>query len=294
MADTAPNDLIRIVADPRFPREDFAESLTAELAVRSFIGKEKSRNEDYGTVARESVDGVTYSLIVVSDGVSSSEQGHIAAERACCAGRDEIIGALRAGESDLERCLRRGIDAAQQQVLKIPQIGETLPWGPAKSPSSATFIAAIVTGGTIHILGLGDCRAYLVGADNAISLLTKDQSWVNKVVDAGEMTLSDALDSPQAHNLTGYLGPSGRSGKSFRPVYTRVEATDARLLVICSDGFWNYAHKRQDAPAEPFSSQLQLLPRQTSALTIADSLVEFANNAGGHDNITVAVLRLSD
>jgi serine/threonine protein phosphatase PrpC len=284
--------VVKTVVKLRSPQTDFSEKLGDKLAVRSFVGSEKSRNEDYGTVCQETVDGVRHYIIVISDGVSTAEQGHVAAERACQTGRDEIVVALRSNERDMEKCLRRGIEAAQKAVLGVRSVGEEMPWGATKSPPAATFLAAIVTEGIIHLLNLGDCRAYSATADGTTTLLTKDHSWVNQVVDAGTMTLSDALSSPQAHNITGYLGPTGRSAKNFQPTYSAVPIGSATLLVVCSDGFWNYAHPRQDAPAEPFEAELRFLSNDKSALAIADHLVQFADTTGGHDNITVAVLKL--
>src|SRR5262249_1315291 len=93
-------------ASPEVTREEVREQVGQHLAVRSFVGSEKSRNEDFGTVAEVTIDGTTYSILVISDGVSTSRQPHVAARAACIAGRDAILAELRAGNKHLESCLR--------------------------------------------------------------------------------------------------------------------------------------------------------------------------------------------
>jgi serine/threonine protein phosphatase PrpC len=87
------------------------------------------------------------------------------------------------------------------------------------------------------------------------------------------------------------LGPQGE-GFALEPDVVTVDLSDCRLLVISSDGFWNYAHPMQDQPPEPLNDLIAGLPQNAEALTVAETLVKFANESGGHDNITVAAIRL--
>ena len=97
-------------------RDDFKVRVSDALAVRSFIGRHHSRNEDFGTVAAEVIGGKVYSIVIISDGVSSSERSNLASESACKAGREEILKRLRAGEQDHEVCLRAGDGRAEVRV----------------------------------------------------------------------------------------------------------------------------------------------------------------------------------
>jgi serine/threonine protein phosphatase PrpC len=274
------------------PRDDFKVTVSDSLALRSFLGRHHPRNEDFGVVAEIVVDNVTYSIMIVSDGVSSAERSHLASEAACDAAKERIIALLQGGEKDLEKVLREAVDAAQAAVLALPCIGELDSRGNRKAAPEATFIGAIVANGSATICWLGDCRAYTVAPNGGATLLTKDHSWINLVVDANEMTLSDAMNAPEAHAIYQSLGPVDPENGVFEPSFRVVNLSGARMLIVCSDGFWNYGHPMQDQPPTPLDDQLALLPQKADALAVADALVKFANDTEGHDNITVAVKKL--
>jgi serine/threonine protein phosphatase PrpC len=256
--------------------------------VRCFIGKKK-RNEDYGAITSVDVGGVQYRVILISDGVSTAERGHKASESACKAGRDAILAKLTGGETDLRLCLQAGVEAAQEAVLAVPCVGEEDECGQDKSSPAATFIAGIVSGAMVEIVNVGDCRAYLLAKNGGAKLLTKDDSWINRAVDSGEMTLSAAMKHKRSHEITRWLGPARGP---LEASYWQVDVSNGKMLIFCSDGFWNYAHPRQDEPPANLLEQVLSLPKDSSAPVLANQLVDFANDAGGHDNITVAVLKL--
>jgi protein phosphatase len=276
------------------PRDDFKERINESLALRSFLGRHHPRNEDYGVAAELVVGGITYTVMIVSDGVSSAERSHLASEAACQTSREKMVSMLKSGEKDLVKVLTAGVDVAQKAVLALPCIGELDSRGNRKAAPEATFIAAIVAGGRATICWLGDCRAYSVARNGGATLLTKDHSWINLVVDAGEMSLADAMVAPEAHAIYQSLGPvDADNGGIFEPAFCTVDLLGARMLILCSDGFWNYGHPVQDQPPTPLDDQLALLPLSAEALTVAEALVKYANDTEGHDNITVVVKKLS-
>ncbi len=194
--------------------------------------------------------GITYTVMIVSDGVSSAERSHLASEAACQTSREKMVSMLKSGEKDLVKVLTAGVDVAQKAVLALPCIGELDSRGNRKAAPEATFIAAIVAGGRATICWLGDCRAYSVARNGGATLLTKDHSWINLVVDAGEMSLADAMVAPEAHAIYQSLGPvDADNGGIFEPAFCTVDLLGARMLILCSDGFWNYGHPVQDSAA---------------------------------------------
>lgn len=114
-------------------------------------------------------------------------------------------------------------------------------------------------------------------------MLTRDHSWVNDVVDAGKMSMADALHAPQAHALTRSLGGPE---VDWVPSLVTAELPPGRgCLLLCSDGLWNVA-----ATAERLGELVRARPFGGDALAIARALVTFARDRSGHDNITAAVL----
>ena len=256
------------------PRDHVEIVLTPLFAGVTDRGKRHTCNEDALALAAMPEEAGT-AVLVICDGVSSAqradEASDAAAQTACASLRDAVRGSSLDGEA----AMKAAILAAHNAACAVP----TDPSQP-KDPPGATLVAALVRGGTITLGWLGDSRAYWIGATTA-TLLTHDHSWVNAVVDAGEMTEEDALQAPEAHAITRCLGPLN-DGVPEPTILTVPLAGPGRLL-LCTDGLWNYA---------PGTDQLAGLVRAADgdALAVCRRLVEFALSKGGRDNITVAVI----
>lgn len=258
------------------------------LALESHVGCFKARNEDYGVVVSSTVDGVEYKIIIVCDGVSTAQRPHIASRVATGTACAEIEKCLSdSGEFDAVGCLRGAIQAAHEAVMSIPFDAKSSD----ACPPQTTLIAAIVRNDLVTIGWVGDCRAYLFLNQGGARLLTRDHSWVSEVVDAGQMSLRDAMDDENAHVITRCLGKCLSGETDCHPDFVTVSLQDAKLLLLASDGFWWYGHPRQDQRAVPILDLLYYMPKDAEASEIARRLVDFACEQGGHDNITVAVLK---
>src|SRR5581483_8883710 len=120
-------------------------------------------------------------------------------------------------------------------------------------------------------------------------LLTHDHSWINEVVDAGEMSEEEAILSRRAHEITHCLGrleTENPTDPVDPPVISFTLPEQARLL-LCSDGLWNYA-----TSAKEVIELVRESPADSDALACCRRLVEFALSHGGKDNVTVAMLSL--
>lgn len=262
------------------PRDHIEVVLAPAFAAVTDRGKRHANNQDDVALSRDDIGGEEASVIVVCDGVSSAQEADRASALAAAAARDALRDSLRAGTFG-ENAMAAAMRAAHEAARTIPyrRDHETL------GPPGTTIVAAVVVGGTLTVGWVGDSRAYWMGPGEA-RLLTRDHSWVNEMVDAGEMTEADALRSKQAHAITRCLGPLNGDPPDDVPVPSVVSLTPppGGLLLVCSDGLWNYA----PAPAD-----LAALIRQApagDALGLSRRLVEFALAQGGRDNITAAVL----
>ena len=115
--------------------------------------------------------------------------------------------------------------------------------------------------------------------------LTQDDSWVSEVVAAGEMTLEEAEMSPHAHAIVRWLG-ADISEEEAKPNICTFTIPGAGYLLLCTDGLWNYA------PDPTYLYHLIQQAHHDSPIAIATHLIEYANQQGGQDNITVGILKL--
>jgi serine/threonine protein phosphatase PrpC len=257
------------------PARDHVEiALSPDCAGVSDRGKRHPDNEDFFTLTSDK----DKDILVVCDGVSSSQNAAAAALAAGTAARD-VLGTTFPLEADTRAMMMAAIQAAQSAVAAVPYV-RTDPGDPPET----TFVAVLRRGRHVTVGWLGDSRAYLV-SPGGVRQLTEDHSWLNEVLATGQMSRAEALRSPQAHSITRTLG--GPTGASDEPSLIAVALPEGPgYLILCSDGLWN-ALPEPDGLADLVGQQ----PIEGDALNLARSMVDYANAQGGRDNVTVAVLR---
>jgi serine/threonine protein phosphatase PrpC/DNA-directed RNA polymerase subunit RPC12/RpoP len=247
--------------------------INSHLAGVSDKGLRHHQNEDYFAI--EEIANHQTQILVVCDGVSSTENPQLAA-KAAAESVCQYLAKMVVKENP-ELAIKSAINQALNSVAQIPYTNN-----PHTDPPSTTIVITIVKNNLVTVGWLGDSRAYWIGANNS-QKLTLDHSWLNEVVADGEMTEVEAQKSPNAHAITRWLGADVEV-KDIMPSIVNFPISSSGYLLLCSDGLWNYA---------PNAENLAALFKQLSgkdAINISRSLVEFALNSGGHDNITVAVL----
>ena len=249
------------------------EVLAPNLSMVSDIGKRHKTNDDAGAVAA----GVGNFVLVVADGVSSSVDGASGSATAV----KVMKGILLSCEdpSDAEAAMLRAIEAAHAAIVELPYASDQ---SDADGPET-TVVAAIGHGGRLTIGWVGDSRAYLIG-ETSEELLTVDDSWVELVVASGELTREEAVADKRAHYVTQVLGM--RDDK-INPHVMQKDITPGRILLLCSDGLWNYFQEQGK-----LLSAINRYGSQRDLAEICTYLVDQANEQGGHDNITVAMLKM--
>ncbi|MDH6135836.1 serine/threonine protein phosphatase PrpC [Kitasatospora sp. MAA4] len=263
------------------PRDHMEQSLPGVAGV-SDRGVRHHRNEDSFMLAATSLPGgASAVLAVVCDGVSSASRPDEASQAAAEAASQSLLSTLEQGVA-AEPAMRQAILTAADAVAALAYDG-TAPTPHSNSPA-CTFVSTVAAAGVVTVGWVGDSRAYWIPDDREGAepyRLTEDDSWAARMVSAGLMGEAEAYADARAHAITGWLGADAEEVEphtvSFTPHVPGV-------LLVCTDGLWNYAEAatqladlvRADARADP--------------LRAARVLVDFAITAGGHDNITVAVL----
>ena len=244
------------------------------------IGRRHSQNEDALALALESVNAAPVYVLVLCDGVSSSQNAQDASESACTIACDLLRKAALTGRPLSNATMSEAIRAANRAVCALTYTPQT-----TKASPETTLVAAVVQSGTATIGWVGDSRAYWIGAGES-RLLTHDHSWSNDMVDTGQMTEEEAAQAPEAHAITRSLGlwEGAISEEAAEPSFVTFALPASGHLLLCSDGLWNYAPH-----PEQIAAQMEQAP-QGEAQILARTLVEYANVQGGRDNITVAIV----
>lgn len=215
-------------------------------------------------------------VVVVCDGISSASAGNVAARDAAKAAGTVLSRAIADPGRDPRDSIVEAIKAAVEAVIQVEWTTRVKRVDP-----SCTLVSAICRGGEITVGWVGDSRAYWFDAAEAHQL-TVDDSFAEEGIAKGLLTPEQAARSPFLHSITHWVGPDAPE-RPPRLVELRPERPGR--LVLCTDGMWNYAPS-----ARELGSLIEALPPDAAPAAVARSLTDMANNRGGHDNITVAVV----
>ncbi|MDJ0379782.1 protein phosphatase 2C domain-containing protein [Streptomyces sp. G-G2] len=261
------------------PRErDHLEEELGSVAAVSDRGLRHHRNEDSFAVAATALpDGSAATVAIVCDGVSSASRPDEASAAAAVAANEALLDALPRGALP-QQAMHEAILAASTAVNALaPEVPG------AQNAPACTLVGAVTAGGLLIIGWVGDSRAYWVPDDRSAppARLTEDDSWAAQMVAAGLMNEAEAYADVRAHAITGWLGADAYE---LEPHTVAFKPDRPGVVVVCTDGLWNYAESAQD--------MARLLPADAAArpLHSAQVLVGHALDGGGHDNVTVAVV----
>jgi protein phosphatase len=252
------------------------------------LGRTRDHNEDTFLVAdlstghanlkpevRDHVIGPRGSLFMVADGMGGAAAGELASQMAV----DLIhrhLTAVWATDPDVteERFayrMREAVERANQHIhnyakehVEVRGMGTT-----------ATVAGVFGTG--LWLAQIGDSRGYLA-RDGEVIQLTKDQSLMQRLVDAGELTEEEAEQSERRNIILQALGPE----PNIKVDLTAQQLRRGDMLVLCSDGLSGQV--RTDDIARVVTDEPDLM-------SACKRLIDLANDAGGPDNITVIVAR---
>jgi serine/threonine protein phosphatase PrpC len=256
--------------------------MPGEAAAVSDRGLRHHRNEDaFALGAARLPDGVRAVAAVVCDGVSTAYRPDDASAAAAATGSDSLLGELTRGAQPPE-AMRTALLAAFDAVVALAQEERPGEAPPRNSPA-CTCVSAVVAGPVFTVGWIGDSRAYWIPDDRATppARLTEDDSWAARMVAAGLMGEAEAYADERAHAITGWLGADA---VEVDPHVAAFQPDGPGVVVVCTDGLWNYAESAADmAAALPADAR-------TRPLAAARALLGVALDGGGHDNVTVALL----
>lgn len=232
-------------------------------------GCERELNEDRYAVV-ESPSGVAW---IVCDGMGGATGGELAAQLA--------IDAIR---RDLENLPARPCEVAlKAAILEANRVIVLRRQNQLFAGMGTTIVGVLFQGPEVVIGHVGDSRTYLV-RDGAIQQLTIDHTYVQELVERGEIKIEDALTHPQAHILTRCIGSEPGLDVDVKKywIWEVPESEPTDVLVLTTDGLYSHV-----TDGEIATSVTEDSPQRACV-----KLVELAKSRGGYDNITLAVIPL--
>lgn len=235
---------------------------------KSDKGKIRRDNEDY--FVNEKISDNEY-IFVVADGMG----GHKAGEVASKLGTQTFINQyknLREKKTSINASINISAKKANKAIL-TKALSD-----PGKRGMGTTFSTLVISDMKAHIIHIGDSRIYLIRNDK-IKRMTRDHTFVEKMVEEGRISENEARDHPQKNILYMSLG----ARESFDPdVIENFELKDGDVLFMCSDGL-------NSVVTDNFIKEYSQSYHPDEAV---DKLIQLANDNGGTDNITIQIIRI--
>lgn len=262
------------------------------IAIHTDVGNRKKINQDSALVKVAETTLGKVAFAVICDGMGGLAKGELASATMIRslsrwfdeefpvilsgAGADAAYGQFSGGrfQNDLERSLRT-------QILDVNNALKT--YGHQKEASlGTTLVALLIVGQDYFLVNVGDSRIYEVAGD--VKLLTKDQTIVQREVDAGRLTPEEAETDVRRSVLLQCIGASGE----VEPVFDSGRVPEDGGFLLCSDGF------RHRITVQEILECLgkQEPPEERRMKEALYYLTELCKKRNEHDNITAVMIRI--
>lgn len=241
-----------------------------KYTVESDIGRKRSINEDRAAfVTRE--DGLQMAL--VADGMGGHNAGDVASQMAAEEARELFLQAKPKSFATS--------DKKKEWLLEtVKKLNKTLYRYASNNPDCSgmgtTLILVLIDDLHCLIAHVGDSRVYHF-YDNKVKQITKDHSYVNALVESGEISVEEAKNHPKKNVILKALGTDIR----VEPDIYEITLTKHSYVLVCSDGLSNKVTMRAMGAVIFAAISLEDKGKQ---------LVQLANESGGEDNISLVLL----
>ncbi|WP_342509365.1 Stp1/IreP family PP2C-type Ser/Thr phosphatase [Sporosarcina sp. FSL K6-2383] len=241
-----------------------------QFEILSDVGRKRTVNEDRAAVYTLP-NGII--LAVIADGMGGHQGGDYASSTAI-----RLIGEqfMKLDSTSFEEdqhwieWLREVVNHVNRLLYNHASDNEDL------KGMGTTLEAVLIRGRSCLVSHTGDSRVYAIN-DNGICQVTRDHSYVNALLDSGEITEAEAAVHPQKNWIMKAIG----SEKTIEPDHYSIELDDKTYLLLCTDGLSNKVG--QQLMREVVLSDATLHDK-------AKKLVDLANEMGGEDNISVILV----
>lgn len=255
---------------------------------RTDVGRTREHNEDCFIVAdlttmnatlqpevRSHKPGNRGSLFMVADGMGGAAAGEIASAMATEVVLSELDSRWRQASDSSPETFARALKAATEAANA--RINRYAAEHPENRGMGTTATIAGILGDTLYLTQVGDSRGYLVRGGVARQI-TKDQSLMQKLIEAGELTAEEAEVSERRNIILQALGPE----PMVKVDLTSQQIRRGDTLILCSDGMSGQMRTPDIS---------RIVTEDPDLMTTCRKLIDLANENGGPDNITVIAVR---
>lgn len=251
-----------------FNKKACAGNLNAVITTHT--GNVRTNNEDAAIICYPATNDLLMKkgmLLLVADGMGGHNSGEIASALAI----ESFKEAYFEHRGNVLKSLKFAVQKANKVVFDTAQSNATY------NGMGTTLTAIAVVNNSIYLAQVGDSRAYLF-TKNSFKRLSKDQTLVQQLIDAGTITQESAATHPQRNILLNALGTKANMEACVMKLDETF--TNDNLLLLCSDGLY-------DMVSEP---EILSLTQQTNDMDeMVQRLTEHACMNGGSDNITILI-----
>lgn len=243
------------------------------LGMMTDVGKKRSVDED-SIMAAEVLLGIdakrdAFRLLVVADGMGGHAKGEEASKMALSVISRTVMPRLL-DDTPFTRLLEEGIQNAHETIL------DHVNTYPETSGMGTTAVCAIINNSKVYLANIGDSRAYVISQDE-IRRVTKDHSYVQALIDDGQISEDEAQVHPQKNIITKAIGAS----PTAEPDTMKLSLDTDEHLLLCCDGV--IAHLTDE---DIRKTVLDCNDPQKAC----ENIVNMANKRGGTDNISLIIL----
>ncbi|GAB4195671.1 MAG: hypothetical protein OHK0013_02100 [Sandaracinaceae bacterium] len=281
-SDGSPHDELTAPRGLPMSRE-IPEGITIRYFGRTDVGLVREHNEDNFLVVdvsagRRGVEGSPIDtklgdrgcVLAVCDGMGGAAAGEVASQMAV----DTIHEMMTAGgpprdRDHFARRLVRAVEEAGSRIFAAAKLDRS-----RRGMGTTSTVAGLVDS-TLFVGQVGDSRAYVLRGDQ-FALITKDQSLVNQLIEAGQLTEEEAEAFEHSNIILQALGTTEEVSVDL----TFLELRRGDRLLLCSDGLSGLVHA---------DMMKDVLRASRDLVDAANQLIALANSGGGHDNITVVI-----
>ncbi len=240
-----------------------------QYVMESDTGKKREVNEDRVAVLKRT-DGLM--LALVADGMGGHNAGDVASEMTVTAMSKHFLEADSENFASVESKKRWLDDKVQLINSEVYSYAEG---HPECKGMGTTLIAVLIENNLCVVCHIGDSRVYKFNGKG--EQVTRDHSYVNVLVDSGEISEEEAEDHPKKNWIVRALGTE----RGIEGDMVELELSDSSYLLICTDGLSNKVSKEEIA---------DIVASHSALSQKGQDLVDLANDKGGEDNISFVLL----
>jgi serine/threonine protein phosphatase PrpC len=246
------------------------------VAVRTHVGAVRSHNED--AVAWDP----DLSLAVVADGMGGHNAGEVASKLAI----DSVRAFMRDSAADPDKTWPFGVDAsmsvAANRLRNAVKIANVRVFHAAEERAEyagmgTTLVVGLLDGARLTFTSVGDTRIYSL-AKSDFGQLTQDDSWIAMLTKESGLDAAAFENHPMRHVITKVVGAQA----DVEVTVQQIDLVDGQVVILCTDGLYG------EAGDDTVRTTLEAEPDLERA---ADALVARALDHGGHDKISVLLIR---